>query len=134
MDSVPTGRKLFITLQPQLSAQSVHHPASGIPEEPRSRLSDAPDRGFRELRCQRLCIRSTGYILTPLLQPIDHQGKISHYLQVHRTRLSLETWLSMSLSLRWPLFSADMRSGMNCYPNYPSDVHSRFPDEVDQNH
>lgn len=63
MDSLPIGRKSF-TPQFRVSAQLAHHAASGNPEDSRSRLSDAPDRGSRELRCQCLCIRSTSYILT----------------------------------------------------------------------
>lgn len=56
MDTVPTGRELSATLYlVQVFVQPAHYTASGNPEESRSRLSDAPDRGLRELRCQCRC-------------------------------------------------------------------------------
>lgn len=46
MDAVPTGRKLPTAFYlVRVFIQLAYHIASGIPEESRSRLSDAPDRG-----------------------------------------------------------------------------------------
>ena len=47
-----------------------------------------------------------------------------HYPQAHRTRPSLGTWLSMSLSLRWLLSSVDTRLDADHWPNHRSDAHA----------
>ena len=64
MDMVPTRCKRSTVLLLRVSAQLMYYAASGTSDEPRSRLSDAPDRGSRDLRCQFFCTNPTDRILT----------------------------------------------------------------------